>query len=316
MDVRPTLLNRATFLRRHHRLSLPLLAPAFSSLRIAAPVTLCSSSGWAHGIRTSGRKVVYCYAPARWLYETNRYLGLGQSDAKPRSDSASRKRTTSDLQRTLGRYGMTLMKPRLKKWDQNAARQCHRYITSSTAMVQAIKEVYGIEAELLPPPPALGPNGPTKIAVGLEPGFLLCVSRLLPYKNVDVLIEAVQRLPGSRLVVVGDGPDRARLQHLAGTRVYFAGKVDDATLRWLYANSHALVAASYEDYGLTPLEAATFGRPSIALAAGGFLDTVVHEETGLFFDRPHPDAITIALRTLNNYSFDSEVIRQHASEFG
>ena len=192
-----------------------------------------------------------------------------------------------------------MSEPRLERWDQRAAQSADRYLADSSVVARAIREIYGIEAELLPPPPALVATGPLDTVGGLEPGFWLCVSRLLPYKNVDVVLEAV-RLRGDTLVVVGDGPERSRLEARAGPGVSFAGKLSDAQLRWCYANCRALVAASYEDFGLTPLEAAAFGRPSVALRAGGFLDTIVEGETGVLFDAPDAKLLRAAMDELDS----------------
>jgi glycosyltransferase involved in cell wall biosynthesis len=151
---------------------------------------------------------------------------------------------------------------------------------------------------------------------GVEPGYFLCVSRLLPYKNVQAVVDAMGALPGSRLVIVGDGPLRQTLHDRAPANVRFIGDVDDAKLRWLYHHSLALVAASHEDYGLTPLEAAAFGRPSVVLRAGGFLDTVRQGVTGLFFDEPTGVAMTPVLEAAANVVWDSSAILAHAKTFG
>ncbi|NKY09157.1 glycosyltransferase family 4 protein [Cellulomonas hominis] len=306
LDVRTTGLNRIGALRRHHRLALPLLAPAVSATRIDARVVLASSTGWAHGFPTSARKVVYCHAPARWLYQTERYLG------------APRPGGTGSAQRWVAARALGLLAPALRAWDRGAALSADRYLANSTVTARAVREVYGIEAEILPPPPAMLPDGPESPVPGLEPGFLLCVARLLPYKNVDVVIEAVRRSPGLRLVVVGDGPQRATLAEAAADvpRVVLAGRVDDAQLRWLYRSCAALVAASYEDYGLSPLEAAAFGRPSVVLRDGGYLDTVVPGVTGAFFDQPQPEAVACAVEGALARRWDVEVLRAHARDFG
>ena len=114
---------------------------------------------------------------------------------------------------------------------------------------------------------------------------------MLPYKNVDAIIEAVNGIPDVRLVVVGIGPDRERLHRWPAPACTLVGRVEDDELRWLYRNCSALVAASYEDYGLSPLEAGAFGRPTVVLRDGGFLDTVVEGSTGVFFDTPTSRAI-------------------------
>ncbi len=310
LDVRTSPLDRVGVLRRHHRLALPLLAPAVSATPIDADVVLASSTGWAHGFPTTGRKVVYCHAPARWLYQSERYLGPARGAG---SGSAPGGATRWVAARALG-----LLAPALRSWDRRAAGTADRYLANSTVTARAVREVYGIEAEILPPPPAMLPDGEEAATDGVEPGFLLCVARLLPYKNVDVLVEAVRRTPGVRLVVVGDGPERAALEHRVRDlpRVRLVGRVDDAHLRWLYRSCAALVAASYEDYGLSPLEAAAFGRPSVVLRDGGYLDTVREGVTGEFFDAPDPDLVAEGVTRALARHWEPATLRSHADEFG
>ncbi|WP_139123207.1 glycosyltransferase, partial [Cellulosimicrobium cellulans] len=210
-----------------------------------------------------------------------------------------------------------LLAPGLRRWDRAAARRADVYLANSTVTRRAIRDAYGIEAEVLPPPPAMLPAGEERAVPGVEPGFLLCVARLLPYKNVDVVVQAAQAT-GRTLVVVGDGPDRGRLAALAartGT-VHLLGRVDDATLRWVYRNASALVAASYEDYGLTPLEAGAFGRPSVVLRDGGYLDTVVDGVTGVFFDAPEVDLVAQAVEDAAAVAWDEDAVTAHVATFG
>ena len=115
--------------------------------------------------------------------------------------------------------------------------------------------------------------------------------------------------------MVGDGPERSRLEARAGPGVSFAGKLSDAQLRWCYANCRALVAASYEDFGLTPLEAAAFGRPSVALRAGGFLDTIVEGETGVLFDAPDAKLLRVAMDDVDSRSWQEEGLVAQANRF-
>ncbi|WP_345752383.1 glycosyltransferase [Microbacterium rhizophilus] len=297
LDVRPSALNRHSLLRRSHRLALPLLARDVDRIHVDADVLLASSSGWAHGIRTTGRKIVYCHAPARWLYQTDRYASGG----------SVRGAATRAAIAALGRG--------LRQWDRAAALSADRYLVNSTVIQRAVRDVYGIEAEVVPPPPACLPSGDEDAAPGIEPGFLLVVARLLPYKNVDAVVRAASLLGDVDLLVVGVGPDRDRLQSIAGPRVRLLGSVTDARLRWLYRHASALVAASYEDYGLTPLEAATFGRPTLALHDGGFLDTVRNGTSGLFFDAPDPEQIASAVERARATSWDAAAIRAHAESF-
>ncbi len=294
-SVRTFRIDRSSTLRNNHRLALPLLATSFSRHHVDADVVICSSSGWAHGARVSGRKIVYCYSPARWLYDGNRYLGE---------------------QHGLVSRVVAGLRPSLVRWDQRAAASADRYLTSSVAVQARIKAVYGIEADIVRPPPSLDPQGRQVPVDGLEPGFLLCVSRLLPYKNVDAIVEAFRRLPAERLVIVGAGPEGARLQALAGPNVTILPFVPDEQLRWLYGAATAVMAASYEDYGLTPLEGAAFGRPAVVLRKGGFLETVVDGQTGVFFDEPDPGLIARATREAIRATWSTADLERHAMSFG
>jgi glycosyltransferase involved in cell wall biosynthesis len=294
VDVRTLPINRLALLRRHHRVALPFLAASFSRLRIKADVVICSSSGWAHGTRVEGRKIVYCHTPARWLYQPDRYL---RGRGRPVHTVAG------------------LLRAPLERWDTSAAASADLYLANSTVVAERIKSVYGIEAEIVPPPPALTPDGSMEAVDGIEPGFILCVSRLLPYKNVDAIVEAFAQLPHERLVVAGGGQEERALRAVAGPNVTLSGAVTDGELRWLYSNSRALVAASHEDFGLTPLEAAGFGKPTTALRWGGFLDTVKEGQNGIFFDKPEPDAIRAGIRQTLSTPWNDDAIRVAAERF-
>ena len=294
LDIRTLPLDRVAALRSHHRLALPVLAPAFSRLNVEAEVAVCSSSGWAHGASVSGRKVVYCHTPARWLYQSDRYLA-GQSRA-----SASM---------------LSLMAPSLRRWDQRAAASADRYLVNSNAVRRRVSELYGIDAEVVPPPVDVDPHGAQEPVADIEPGFVLCVSRLLPYKNVEAVTAAFGLLPGQRLVVVGDGPLADQIASPAPPNVTVLGNVSDANLRWLYASSTGLVAASYEDFGLTPVEAASFGKPTAALRWGGFLDTTVEGSTGVFFDEPLPRLIADAVDRMSTVPWATDTLTTHARLF-
>jgi glycosyltransferase involved in cell wall biosynthesis len=137
----------------------------------------------------------------------------------------------------------------------------------------------------------------------------------LAYKNVDAVSAAFEQLPDRRLVIVGTGPEQDRLVSVAGPNVCLLGKVDDAELAWLYANCAGVVAAAHEDFGLTPVEAASCGKPVAALRSGGFLETVVEGRTGLFFDHPDSPSIALAVRGLLEHPWDSESIEDHAEYF-
>ena len=293
-------LNRVPLFRRDHRLAMPLLAAASNSLSIDADVVIASSSGWAHGFPTTGRKLVYCHTPARYLYLSDEYLG------RPARSS-------------LQGLGLLALRPWLIRWDRRAAASADGYLSNSRVVQQRIRSVYGIDAEVLPPPHGLDADGPQEAPAQLadweSSGYFLVVSRLLPYKNVQQVIEAFRGLPDQRLVVVGRGPMAEELRSQAPVTVRLAQDLSDGELRWTYAHATALVAASYEDFGLAPLEAGAFGRPTLALRAGGFLDTVVEGVNGVFFDQATPDALSAAVRRVLDLDWDPSAIRAHTAQF-
>jgi glycosyltransferase involved in cell wall biosynthesis len=298
-DVRTSALNRIGALRRDHRLALPFLAPVSSRMRIDADVVVASSSGWAHGFATRGRTVVYCHNPARWLYQTDEYLG-GTAWRSPLGPP------------------LLAMRPFLKQWDRRQADGVDTFLANSRVVQQRIATTYGRDAELLPPPHGMDASAPREPIPELSdwgPGYALVVSRLLPYKNVDAVIEAV-RGTDRRLLIVGRGPEESRLRTSMPDNVRMLGGLSDAQLRTAYADADVLVAASHEDFGLAPLEAAAFGVPSVALRGGGFLETVVEDETGLFFDHPTPQAIAAALACSDRRDWDGDTLRARAEEFG
>jgi glycosyltransferase involved in cell wall biosynthesis len=256
---------------------------------------VCSSSGWAHAIRTTGKKVVYCHSPAKWLYRRNDYLGEQPS--------------------TAARAALAVLDPLLRRYDRRGAESADAYVANSAFIASQIRDTYGIEARVVHPPPGVTPGGTEREVRGLEPGFVLTVSRLLPYKNVSALAQAFRRLPEMTLVIVGDGPERFRIIAGSPMNVRVLGEVDDETLRWLYANCAGLVAASREDFGLTPLEAATFGKPTAALRWGGFLDTVADDVSGVLFDEVDPNEIADAVQRLFDGRWDTDAVRAHAARF-
>ncbi|WP_232374793.1 glycosyltransferase [Mycolicibacterium mengxianglii] len=298
-EIRVSWLNRFPILRKFHRLALPLLAGAASTTKVDAKHTIVSSSGWAHGFHTSGSKIVYCYSPARWLYQPEAYLGAEGFTAK--------------------RIALAVLSPFLRRWDKRQASTATKYFAISTAVQQRIRDAYNIEAEVLPAPHSIDPTLPQEpvditTVPGADNGFYLCISRLLPYKNVDVVIDALNSL-ALPLVVVGAGPEERRLQLAAGPSVLMVKNLTDGQIRWLYAHCTAVISASYEDFGLTPIEAATYGKPSIVLRWGGFLDTIREGKTGIYFDEPRSELVRQAVVQSGQQPWDPAVIKKQAELF-
>ncbi|MGO1198325.1 MAG: glycosyltransferase [Dermabacteraceae bacterium] len=307
MRIRTSGLNRLGAFRRDPRIALPLLAAASSRMEIDADVVIASSSGWAHAFPTTGRKTVYCHSPARWLYLPDDYLG----EADPLDPK---------------RIALKALTPFLTRWDQRAARTADLYLANSSVVRERIQRVYGIAASTLFPPfsPAVAEGEQEPIGElagwagedGTEGGHYLVVSRLQPYKHVDSVIEAFAEMPDRRLLVIGRGPEKQRLRDMAPANVRLVEELSDAQMRWAYGHATALIAASHEDFGLTPLEAGAHGVPTIALRAGGYLDTVLEGVSGAFFDSPDPSTIR---RSIDHHSRgvfpDPHAIRARAEQF-
>jgi glycosyltransferase involved in cell wall biosynthesis len=293
-------LNRIPFFRRDHRLALALLPHASSMLKIPADIVIVSSTGWAHGFHMPGRVFVYCHSPARWLYLTEQYLG------RP-------------AWRSPAGWALTVLKPYLRWWDGRAARRADRYVANSTVVRQRLKEVYGIEAEVFHPPHSVDPDGERTPVPGLEGfvrqgGHFLIVSRLMPYKNVNEAIEAFRELD-ERLLVIGAGPLAAGLRASCPANVRIVEHLSDAQMRWAYSLCRAVIAPSYEDFGITPLEAGAWGKPTIALRGGGYLDTIVEGVTGRFIESPSAALIRDAVESFDPDGWNADAIREHAETF-
>jgi len=292
LDIRPMWFSRLPTIRRNHRRAFPLMAPAFALAKTSTPLTLCCTAGWSHGVRTSGRKVAYWFAPARWIHQRPEYVG---------SEGA------------VARF-IHAVAPILDWFDRRAVSTIDRHLAVSHEVADRLQRTYGIEAEVLHPPVVL--DAPPEPFHGIEGPFIILVSRLIGYKNVDIVIKAFRELPDLTLYVVGDGPLRAELEKLAGENVRFTGTVTDGQLATLYGSCEALVTAAFEDFGLTPVEAALFGKPSAALRAGGLLESVQEGVTGVFFDEATPASVARGVRKVLDGSWDHDKIRQHAAIFG
>lgn len=294
LDVRPSFINRIGWLRRNHRWAFPVMAPLFALRRPDAETTLIGSIGWAHFSRPTGRSVIYWYAPARWLYQADVYVGQGVKGTMVRA-----------------------LSPALRFWDQRAANRADAHLAVSTAVAERLKSIYGIEATVLHPPLTFSgvPTPDPVLGDDLKAGYLLAVSRFLSYKNLDVLIEAMPLLPEHTLVIVGSGPEEKRLRDLAGDNVHFTGYVSDDELAQLYRDCLCHVSAAHEDFGLTPLEAALFGRPTVAWRGGGFLDTIIDGTTGILVDKPTPTDFAAGVTRLEQQDWDGSKLKEHAATF-
>lgn len=287
--------NRVPQFRRDPKYAMPVLAAAFGFARKRpADIVICSSSGWAHGLRTDAAKIVYCHTPARWLYAQNDYL--------------------PEIPRGLRLPARLVAFPILRRWDRRAARRADVYIANSTVVSERIRSAYGISAQVIHPPVAIDVTAEQEAVPGIEPGYLLCVSRARGYKNVGAIVLAVADSPGERLVVVGGLPEGA-VGGEAADRITGVSRLSDAQMRWIYSHAAALIAVSREDFGLTPIEAYAFGTPAILLQAGGYLDSSIDGQTCVFIPSGDAPAIRDGIARFRGMTFDPDVLRTHALAF-
>ena len=177
-------------------------------------------------------------------------------------------------------------------------------------MQARIRKVWGRESIVIHPPVDVGsiPQG------GRNSGYLLVAARMLAYRRLDLAVSAATRI-GRDLVMVGDGPEEARLREMAGPTVTFLGRVDRVTLVDLFSRCQAYLVPGIEDFGIAPVEAQAAGRPVVAFRGGGALETVAEGLTGLFFDHPTTDALVQAIEQMDATTWDAAAIRAHAQSF-
>ena len=287
-EVRTTYLDRIPISHGFRNL-FPLYPSAFRALgTLDHDVVVSSSSGWAHGVRTSPETthVVYCHTPARWLYG---YDYLGVRSAK----------------QVLARPLVGAM----RRWDTGAARRADLYIANSLHVRDRIRAVYGLDAEIVHPPVDV-----ERFTARPRGERLLVVSRLLPYKRVDLAIEAANRL-GLPLDVIGSGPQYWELEALAGPTVRFDRRLDDEAITALMENCRALILPGSEDFGITPVEALAAGKPVVAFAAGGALESLEEGVSAAFFDEQTVDALLAALHRVDQLGTSPSVLAGHARRF-
>ena len=289
--VHPSALNQVAYFRHHHRAALPLLAPVVSSIRIDADVTLASSSGWAHGYKTTGALAVYCHAPARWLYQSDRYL--------------------RDHQGVAGLIAQGTLFGTLRSWDKRAARRADLYIVNSTFTQTMVRNIYDRDAVVVAPPVTLRTSPAHERDLDV-----LVVARLLPYKNVDMVLDVARLSPEVTFAIVGGGPLDEQLRLSAPSNVAFHGVVSDETLSELYSRARVHLALSHEDFGITPLEAAAAGVPTLARRSGGYLDTIT-EATGVLIDEDalSPRYVASTLEAVLRRDWDRDAMARHAASF-
>jgi glycosyltransferase involved in cell wall biosynthesis len=200
--------------------------------------------------------------------------------------------------------------PRLRQFDFESAQRVDHFVANSHFVADRIRRYYGRESDVVYPPVAVDDFRADRRR---EP-FALVVSELVPYKRIDIAVEAFTRLR-RRLVVIGDGSQRKSLQKMAGSTVSFLGRQPFSILKEHFETAAAFIFPGIEDFGITPVEAQAAGCPVIAFAAGGALETVVDGETGLLFGEQTSQSLIETLQQSDVTSLDANVCRENAERF-
>ncbi len=281
---------------RNHRYYLPLFPRAIERFDLSPYDLVVSSS---HCVAKGARRgenalhVCYCHTPMRYVWDM--YEEYFRPERRGR----------------LSRLAGSTLRRRLQEWDLRTADRPDHYIANSKFVAKRIKECYGRDSAVIYPPLDFQAWRKVKRRRG---DYYLVLSALVPYKRVDLALEAFRGLE-RRLVVAGEGPEEKRLRRMAPANVEFLGRVSDEKRAELYAGARGLIFPGIEDFGLTPLEAAASGCPVVAYGAGGALESVREGVNGTLFDRQEPGALREALRRLEKMTFQLSRMRDSAADF-
>jgi glycosyltransferase involved in cell wall biosynthesis len=294
-DIRTTFMQRLPGVTKHHQAYMPVYPLAFGTLDLAGhDLILSNKSGFCHGVPcpSGSMHVCYCLTPTRFLWQYEAY------------------RERENIKRVLN----LLLKPvvgLLRRWDYAAAQRVHHFIAISSEIQERIRRFYRRESTIIYPPVDV-----SRFRPGPEPAgdYLLAGGRLIPYKRVDLAVRACSQL-GLKLIVYGDGRDRPALEQLAGPSVSFVGRVAWDELVRLFQGARAFIFPGLDDFGIAPVEAQAAGRPVIAFAGGGALDTVTPGRTGEFFGDQSIESLAAVLARFDADAYDPGMCRANAERF-
>jgi glycosyltransferase involved in cell wall biosynthesis len=296
MDIRTSFMQKLPLVKKHHQPFLPLYPFAMERLDLRGyDLVLSSSSAFGKGVITGPdtMHICYCHTPMRWCWNYEEYV---------------EREHLGKIARSVLPFFIT----NLRVWDQTTSMRVDHFIANSPVVADRIQKYYRREAVVIPPPvevsrflfdPAAQPED-----------YFLVVSRFMPYKRIDLAIEACNRLQ-LPLVIIGGGRDEQRLKKLAGPTIRFLGRLSDEEVLRYYAHCRALILPGEEDFGITPLEAQASGRPVIAYSAGGALASVIDGVTGTFFHEKTVESLATTLAAFDETTYDAQTIRNHALEF-
>jgi len=295
-QARESWLSRLPGARRHYQWLVALEAAAFWTIDTSQyDFVVSSSHAFAKAVRPGrkGRHLSYCYSPPRYLWDLYETYST---------------RTT-----WLRRVALRVGRRPLQVLDRATAAGVTHFVAISQFVAQRIERAYGRGAKVVYPPVTLKrPVAPAGASRSGE--FLLYLGRLVPYKRVDLLLQAAGKL-GVRVVIAGDGPDRIRLERLGGPRAEFVGAVSEARAAELLEDCAAFVFCGEEDFGIAPLEANGHGAPVVAYRGGAILETMFEGVTAELFGEPTVESLVEAIRHATSRSWDDGALRRNAARF-
>jgi glycosyltransferase involved in cell wall biosynthesis len=295
--IHTSFLQRLPRVERHYRWYLPLFPAAIEDLDLAGHALVVSTSHCvAKGAipPPDALHVCYCHSPVRYAWD---------------QEHAYFPRRRGPAARLRG-----LMLSSLRTWDVASAARVDVFVANSRFVASRIRRYYRREAQVVPPPVDTGFFTPGPAAPGEAP-YALMVSALAPYKRVDLAIAACERL-GLDLVVVGSGPEEARLRRGAGPRTRLLGRVEGEELRRLYRGAWCFLQPGVEDFGIAPVEALACGIPVVALGRGGVLDIVEDGVHGVLYDgQGDAAALAAAIDKRREIRFNESDLRARAEAF-
>ena len=294
------------FAKEKYRSYLPLMPFAVRRFDLSGhDVIISNSHSIAKGVKKNSRQlqICYCHTPMRYAWDLrDQYLKESGLD--------------SGIKGALAKFILE----RLRKWDYNTAQQVDFFIANSNYIKDRIKRAYNREAEVIYPPVDIE-NFKLREQ---KDDFYLTVSRMVPYKKVDLIVEAFSGT-GQPLVVIGDGPDFSKVKSRARSNIEFLGYQEDNVLTDYMQRAKAFIFAAEEDFGIVPVEAQACGTPVIAFGRGGVTESVIPVQnstdaspTGIFFDEQSPASLIDAVKRFESLSdkFDPHEIRKNAERFG
>jgi glycosyltransferase involved in cell wall biosynthesis len=292
--VHASFLNRVPGATENYRYLLPLFPAAIGSLSPPPADLLISTSHCvAKGLRVQPgtRHLCYCFTPMRYAWTFYReYFG------------------GSPLKSLLAHVVL----PYLRHWDRASSKRVDHFVAISENIRGRIQEFYQRDSDVVYPPIDTGRWTTTEAPRGRA--FDLMVSALVPYKRVDLAVRAYTQY-GFPLKIVGSGTELERLRSSAGPNVELLGRLSDEAILGLYRDCRQLVFPGEEDFGLVPLEAQACGTPVVAYRRGGVLETVIENETGIFFEEQTENALIQAARHASTVTWDRTRIRRNAERF-